>query len=169
MPREEKVMEFNGGGFSDFCRYRAMRITEAFGTGSEEHPCSLAWFSHIATCDVLPSEANYCHYWAQYGWRLPTQTAPISSCPTLLVTDPTGQIKAMLLKVNFNPVVVSHAIKTWDNTQRLHNVGVKTVTTVNYQSIKKSFDISYSIIKDNLWITKRYKITEFRSFRPQRA
>jgi hypothetical protein len=67
MPRKEKVMEFNGGGFSDFCRYRAMRITEAFGTDGEEHPCSLAWFSHIATCDVLPSEANYCHYWAQYG------------------------------------------------------------------------------------------------------
>jgi len=45
-----------------------MRLKEAFGTGGEEeHPCSLARFSHIATCDVLQSEANYCHYWAQYG------------------------------------------------------------------------------------------------------
>ena len=140
------------------CRYRVMRLKEAFGTGGEEeHPCSLARFSHIATCDVLRSEGSYCHYWAQYGWRLPTPTAPTSTCPTLLVTYPRSQIKAMLLKVMFNPVVMSHAMKAWDNTQRVHNHGAGTVIAVNDQFIRTSCDTSYScFMKDGFWLIKCY-------------
>jgi hypothetical protein len=89
------------------CRYRAVRFKEAFGTsGEQEHPCSLIRLSHIATCDVLPSKASYCHYWAQYGRRLPTLTAPTSNCPTLLVSYLRSPIKVMLLQVKFNPLFV---------------------------------------------------------------